>query len=60
MQACFELKPEAHRPWNRDRPWVNLEDFFRCEVRVNESYSEARRLLNDRTVDVLMNIQSPH
>ena len=36
------------------------EEFVRCQVRANETYSEAKRLFSDRNMDVLMNVQSPH
>ena len=35
------------------------EEFVRCQVRANESYSEAKRQFSDRIRDVLMNVQSP-
>ena len=39
----FGLKQEAHIQWTRDRSWVNWEAFVRCQVRANETYSEAKR-----------------
>ena len=57
---AFSLKQEAHLRWTRDSTRVNWEEFVRCQVRANETYSEAKRQFNDRNRDVLMNIQSPH
>ena len=57
---AFSLKQEAHLRWTRDRSRVNWEGFVRCQVRANETYSEAKRQLSDRNRDVLMNVQSPH
>ena len=31
-----------------------------CQVRANETYSEAKHQFSDRNRDVLMNVQSPH
>ena len=36
------------------------EEFVRCQLRANETYSEANRQFSDRNRDVLMNVQSPH
>ena len=60
MQACFGLKQEAHLRWTRDRSRINWEEFVRCQVRANETYSEAKRQFSDRNRDVLLNVQSPH
>ena len=49
----------AHLRWTRDRFRVNWEEFVRCQVRANETYSEAKHLFSDRNRDVLMNVQSP-
>ena len=38
---------------------INWEEFVRCQVRANETYSEAKHQFSDRN-DVLMNVQSPH
>ena len=54
------LKQEAHLRWTRDRSWVNWEEFVRCQVRANETYSKAKRRFSDRNRDALMNAQSPH
>ena len=56
----FGLKKETHFRWTRDRSRVNWEEFVRCQVRANETYSEAKSQFNDRNRDVLMNVQSPH
>ena len=56
---AFCLKKEAHLRWTRDRSRVNWEEFVRCQVRANESNSEAKRQFSDRNRDVLMNVQSP-
>ena len=45
---AFGLKREAHLRWTRDRSLVNWEEFVRCNVRANETYSEVKRLFNDR------------
>ena len=37
-----------------------LNEFVRCQVRANETYSEAKRQFSDRNRDVLMSVQSPH
>ena len=57
---AFGHKQEAHLRWTRDRSRVNWEEFFRCQVRANETYSEAKRQFSARNRDVLMNAQSPH
>ena len=57
---AFGLKQEAHLRWTRDRSRVNWEEFIRCQVRANETYSEAKRQFCARNRDVLMNAQSLH
>ena len=52
------LKQEAHLRWTRDRSRVNWEEFFLCQVRANETYSEAKHPFSDRDRDVLMNVYS--
>ena len=42
------------------RSRVNWEEFVRCQVRANETYSEAKRQFSDRNRAVLVNVQSPH
>ena len=56
----FGLKQEAHLRFIRDRSRVNWEEFVRCQVRANETYSEAKRLFSDRNRAVLMNVHTPH
>ena len=56
----FGLKQEAHLRWTRDRSRVNWEEFVRCQVRANKTYSDAKRQFCVRNRDVLMNAQSPH
>ena len=55
---AFSLKQEAHLRWTRDRSRVNREEFVHCQVRANETYSEAKRQISARNRDVLA--QSPH
>ena len=57
---AFGLKQEAHLRWTRDSSRVNWDEFVRCQVRANETYSEAKRQFSDRNRDVLMNVQSPY
>ena len=57
---AFGLKQEAHLRWTRDRSRVNWKEFVCCQVRANETYSEAKRQFSDRNSDVLMNVHSPH
>ena len=51
---AFGLKQEAHIQWTRDRSRVNCEEFVRCQVRANGTYSEAKCQFNVRSRDVLM------
>ena len=57
---AFGLKQEVHLFWTSDRSRVNLEEFLRCQVWANETYSEAKRQFIYRNRDVLMNARSPH
>ena len=57
---AFGLKQEAHLRWTRDRSRVNWKEFVYCQVRANETYSEAKRQFSARNRDVLINAQSPH
>ena len=59
-RRAFDLKQEAHLRWERDRSRVNWEKFVCCQVRANETYSEAKHQFSVRNIDVLMNVQSPH
>ena len=45
---AFGLKQEAHLRWTRDRSRINWEEFVRCQVRANETYSEAKLQFSDR------------
>ena len=42
------------------RSRINWEEFVLCQVRANETYSEAKCQFSVRNRDVLMNPQSPH
>ena len=57
---AFSPKQEALRRWTRDHFRVKWEEFVYCQVRANETYSEAKHLFSDRNRDGLMNVQSPH
>ena len=59
-KRAFDLKQEAHIRWTRDRSLVNWEEFVRCQVRANETNSEARRQFSFRNSYILKNAQSPH
>ena len=59
-RRAFDLNQEAHLRWTRDRSQVNWEEFVHCQVRANETYSEAKHQFSVRNIDVLMNVQSPH
>ena len=53
---AFGFKQEAHLRWTRDSSRVNWAQFVRCQVRANETYSEAKSQFSDRNRDVLMNV----
>ena len=57
---AFVLKQEAHLRWTRVCFRVNWEEFVLCQVRANETNSEAKRQFTDRNRAVLMNVQPPH
>ena len=57
---AFGLKQKAHLRRTLDLTRVNWEEFVHCQVRANETYSEAKRQISTRNRDVLMNAQSPH
>ena len=59
-KRAFDLKQEAHLRWTRDCSRVNWEKFVRCQVRANETFSEAKHQFTVRNIDVLMNVESPH
>ena len=46
---AFGRKQDAHLVWTRDRSRLNWKEFVRCQVRANETYSEAMRQFSDRT-----------
>ena len=52
---AFSHKQEAHLRWTSDRSRVNWDEFVHCQVRANETYSEAKRLFSARNRDVFMN-----
>ena len=56
----FGLKQEAHLWWTRDRSLVKWEEFVRCQVRANETYSEAKRQFSVRNLEGLINALSLH
>ena len=56
----FGLKQEAYLRWTHDCSRVYWEDFIRCQVRANKTYSEAKRQFSDQNRDVLMNVHFPH
>ena len=39
---AFGLKQETHLRWTRDCSMINWEEFVCCQVRANETYSEAK------------------
>ena len=43
-----------------DRSRFNWEEFVNCQVRANESYSEAKRQFSAKNRNVIMNAQSLH
>ena len=53
-------KQEAYLRWTLECSRVNWEELVSCQVRANETYSEARRQFSSRNSDVRMNGQSPH
>ena len=57
-RRAFGLKKEARLRSAHDRSQVNREEFVCCQVRANETYSEAKRQFSDRSV--LMNVQFLH
>ena len=46
---AFDLKQEAHLQWTHDRSRINWEEFVQCQVRANETSSEAKHQFTDRT-----------
>ena len=57
---AFGIKQEVHLPWTLDHSRVTWEEFVCCQVRANETYSEANRQFSARNRDVLINSQSPY
>ena len=53
----FDLTEDAYLRCTRDRSRVNYEEFVGCQVRANETYSEAKRQFSDKSRDILMNAQ---
>ena len=53
---AFGLKQEAHLRWTRDRYRVSWEEFVRCQVKDNETNSEAKRQFSDMNSVLLMNV----
>ena len=51
---AFGLKQEAHLRLTRDRSRFNWEEFVRCQLRANETSSDAKHQFGDRNRDVLM------
>ena len=41
-------------------PRVNWEEFVRCQVRANETYSEEKSQFSVSNRDVLVNVDLPH
>ena len=44
---AFGLKQEAYFRWILDCSWVNWDEFVHCQVRANETYSEAKHQFSD-------------
>ena len=57
---AFGLEQEAYLRWTRDCYRVNCEEFVHCQMRANETYSEAKHQFSDRNRAILVNVQSPH
>ena len=55
---AFDLKQEAHLQWPRDQSRVNWEEFVCCQMRANETYSEAMCQFSDRNRNVLIVVGS--
>ena len=49
---AFGLKQQAHLRCTRDRSRVNWEEFVFCQVRANETYSQAKRQFSAKDKDV--------
>ena len=53
---AFGLKQKAHLLWTCDQSRVKWEEFVCCQMRANETYSEAKCQFSDINRDVLMNV----
>ena len=60
MTNAGMLLASSNLRWTRDRSRVNWEEFVHCQVRANQTYSEAKRQFSARNRDVFTNVQSPH
>ena len=58
-RCAFDLKQEAHLQWTRDRSRVNWEEFVRCQIRANETYSAAKHQFSVRNIDVVNSHKNP-
>ena len=59
MQACFWLPEGASSSVDPAmNSQVNWEEFVHCQMRANETYSEAKGQFSDRNRDVPKNVQS--
>ena len=47
---AFDLKQVAHLRWTRDHSRVYCYEFVGCQVKDNETYSEARRLVSEKVM----------
>ena len=59
-RQSYGLKQEAHLLWTSDSSWVNWEESVHCQVKANQTYSEAKRQFSDRNRAVLISVHSPH
>ena len=57
---AFSLKQEAHFRWACYSSRVHWEEFVRCQVRSNKTYSEAKHQYSVRNINVLVYAQSLH
>ena len=57
-RRAFGLEQDSHLRRTRDRSRVNCEEFVRCYVRANETYSESKGQFCARNGDVFMYAQS--
>ena len=59
-RCAFGLKQQAHIWCTCDHPQVNWEVLDHCQVRSNETCSQAKSPFIVRNKDVLMNAQTPY